>query len=87
MVDLLEDSDTAQEIYDLWYEYETGISEEAKVVKDIDMLEMIIQAHEYEQSDGKNLQSFFDSTKDSFYHPFSRAIAEAVYIKRSGPGL
>jgi putative hydrolase of HD superfamily len=53
----------------------------------MDKLEMVIQAYEYEKSDNKNLQSFFDSTKDVFYHPFSQAIAEAVYIERSGSGL
>lgn len=36
----------------MWLEYEDCTSEEARVVKDIDKLEMILQADEYEQGDG-----------------------------------
>ncbi|EME27030.1 putative hydrolase of HD superfamily isoform 2 [Galdieria sulphuraria] len=41
-----------QELYDLWNEYENNLSEEAKFVKQVDKLEMLIQAFEYER--GKN---------------------------------
>lgn len=39
----------AQEIKELWLEYEDCTSEEARVVKDFDKLEMIVQADEYER--------------------------------------
>ncbi|CAN0546110.1 unnamed protein product, partial [Ectocarpus sp. 8 AP-2014] len=39
---------TALEIKKLWYEYEDCTSEEARVVKDLDKLEMIVQADDYE---------------------------------------
>lgn len=39
----------AKEISDLWMEYEENTSLEAKVVKDFDKVEMILQALEYEQ--------------------------------------
>lgn len=39
----------AAEIQELWLEYEDCTSEEAKVVKDFDKLEMIVQADEYER--------------------------------------
>ncbi|XP_059074208.1 uncharacterized protein LOC131063902 isoform X3 [Cryptomeria japonica] len=38
----------AKEIYDLWNEYENNSSPEAKIVKDFDKVEMILQALEYE---------------------------------------
>ena len=41
----------AQEIKDLWLEYEDCTSEEARVVKDFDKLEMIVQADEYERGE------------------------------------
>ncbi len=46
-------------------EYETQSSPEAKLVKELDQLEMIIQAHEYEELEGKpgRLQEFFTSTE------------------------
>lgn len=80
---MLENSEAAREMCDLWHEYELGTSTEAMIVKDMDKLEMIVQACEYEKTDRKNLQSFFDSTKDIFRHPFSQSIAEAVYTERS----
>ncbi|KAM3860993.1 5'-deoxynucleotidase HDDC2 [Diretmus argenteus] len=60
-----------QEIYGLWEEYETQSSPEARLVKQFDLLEMILQAHEYEQLEGTpgRLQEFFDSTDGRFHHP------------------
>lgn len=61
--------DIAQEILSLWLEYEDGTSIEASIAKQLDKLEMIIQADEYETSQSMNLQQFFDSTTGSFHHP------------------
>nr|XP_019947402.1 PREDICTED: HD domain-containing protein 2 [Paralichthys olivaceus] len=60
-----------QEIYGLWEEYETQSSAEARLVKQFDILEMILQAHEYEELEGApgRLQEFFDSTNGRFHHP------------------
>ncbi|KAK2890275.1 hypothetical protein Q8A73_018575 [Channa argus] len=60
-----------QEIYGLWEEYETQSSPEARLVKQFDLLEMILQAHEYEEIEGTpgRLQEFFDSTNGRFHHP------------------
>lgn len=41
----------ALEIKQLWYEYEDCTSEEARVVKDLDKLEMIVQADDYEKGE------------------------------------
>lgn len=45
-------------------EYESQSSPEARMVKQFDLLEMILQAHEYEELEGTpgRLQEFFDST-------------------------
>ncbi|XP_041661406.1 HD domain-containing protein 2 [Cheilinus undulatus] len=60
-----------QEIYGLWEEYETQNSPEARLVKQFDLLEMILQAHEYEELEETpgRLQEFFDSTNGRFHHP------------------
>jgi len=42
---------SAREIKDLWLEYEDCTTEEARVVKDFDKLEMLVQADEYEQGE------------------------------------
>ncbi|CAM9132833.1 unnamed protein product [Laminaria digitata] len=59
----------AQEIKELWVEYEDCTSEEARVVKDFDKLEMIVQADEYERDQGMDLSGFFESTEGGFTTP------------------
>ncbi|CAN9507758.1 unnamed protein product [Ophioblennius macclurei] len=60
-----------QELYGLWEEYETQGSAEARLVKQFDLLEMILQAHEYEELEKTpgRLQEFFDSSAGRFHHP------------------
>ncbi|MQM01066.1 hypothetical protein Taro_033815 [Colocasia esculenta] len=48
MCSLLGGGSRAKEIHDLWMEYEDNSSLEAKLVKDFDKVEMILQALEYE---------------------------------------
>ena len=43
MADLLSDGCTGQELVALWEEYEAGLTPEAKVVKDLDKFDMILQ--------------------------------------------
>ncbi len=44
----------------LWEEYESGITPEAQFVRQIDKLEMILQASIYEHQGWENLAEFFD---------------------------
>ncbi|GAA5794963.1 hypothetical protein EDC94DRAFT_592077 [Helicostylum pulchrum] len=78
----LGNTETANEIVDLWQEYEDAKTPEALFVKDLDKFEMIVQALEYEKSDKKNLQGFFDSTEGKFEHPTVKAWAEELYKER-----
>lgn len=62
----------ADELVELWEEYEAAATPEAKLVKDLDKFEMMMQAHEYEQQDPSlSLQQFFDHVRDThtFTHP------------------
>eukprot|EP00882_Tetradesmus_deserticola_P015642 GHRQ01016667.1.p2 GENE.GHRQ01016667.1~~GHRQ01016667.1.p2 ORF type:complete len:250 (+),score=95.53 GHRQ01016667.1:562-1311(+) len=72
----------AQEVDQLWQEYEQQSTPEAHLVKDFDKLEMIMQAHEYEQSQGLGLQQFFDSTRGRFRTDTGRAWAEELVLRR-----
>jgi putative hydrolase of HD superfamily len=79
----------AEEILSLWKEYEQGTSEEAKLVKDMDKLEMILQALEYEK-DGqqkKSLDGFFDSTRDKWRTDIGRAWGEEIEARRNPPTI
>jgi putative hydrolase of HD superfamily len=88
MTDQLQSSSSfgmaGQEILELWKEYEEGTTLEAKLVKDMDKLEMILQALEYEQ-DGKNqksLDGFFDSTRDKWKTDIGRAWGQEIEARR-----
>lgn len=73
-----------EKLLDLFYEYEKGETAEAKFVKDLDKLDMIMQAFEYEKRDGSpaKLQEFFDNTEGKFNHPFVKNLVDEVYIQR-----
>ncbi|KAJ2536422.1 hypothetical protein EV175_006809 [Coemansia sp. RSA 1933] len=82
LVQTLGASEHALEIQELWLEYEAGETSEALLVKDLDKCEMILQAMEYEQSDKKDLDQFFESTRGIFKHPQVQGWVEEIYKRR-----
>ncbi|RWR93946.1 HD domain-containing protein C4G3.17 [Cinnamomum micranthum f. kanehirae] len=73
----------AEEIKELWAEYENNSSKEASLVKDFDKVEMILQALEYETEHGKVLDEFFLSTAGKFQTETGRAWAAEVISRRN----
>lgn len=55
-------------------EYEAGVTTEAKLCKDFDKIEMIMQAYEYEAEQSLDLQEFFDSTAGKWRTPLGYII-------------
>lgn len=82
MCEQLGEGARAKEIRDLWLEYEENSSMEAKVVKDFDKVEMILQALEYENEQGKDLEEFFESTAGKFQTDVGKAWALEVASRR-----
>ncbi|KFM26955.1 HD domain-containing protein 2 [Auxenochlorella protothecoides] len=74
----------ADEMEELWREYEAGESTEAALVKDFDKLEMILQAQEYEAGQGMVLQEFFDSTAGKWRTGLGRTWAAEIASRRPG---
>lgn len=72
------------EIIELWKEYEEGASTEAKLLKDLDKIEMILQAQEYEAegSSAKSLDQFFTSTEGKWRTEIGRAWAMEIVSRR-----
>ncbi len=72
------------EIVDLWKEYEEGRTEEAKLLKDLDKLEMILQAQEYEAegSHEQSLDQFFTSTEGKWRTEIGKAWATEIISRR-----
>lgn len=83
MCAMLGGGDAAQEMMELWQEYENNATPEAKLVKDFDKIEMILQAQEYEQEQGKDLEDFFRTTRGKFQTDVGKALAAEVVKRRT----
>lgn len=73
----------AEEIKELWAEYENNSSVEANLVKDFDKVEMILQALEYEMEHGKVLDEFFISTAGKFQTDLGKSWAAEIISRRN----
>jgi putative hydrolase of HD superfamily len=79
--------DIRKEFGGLFGEFEQGRTKEARLVKDLDKLEMCMQAREYAKKGNKGLDCFFEDGDRNIKHPeirkeFSRIQKE--YIKMKG---
>ncbi|KAF5400476.1 HD domain containing protein 2 [Paragonimus heterotremus] len=77
-------NDNATEIYELWLEYNAQQTPEARLCKDFDKFEMLLQAFEYEQECGapKKLEEFFSSTLGCFSTPTVKSWVEDLNVRR-----
>ncbi|XP_051144511.1 uncharacterized protein LOC127260690 isoform X1 [Andrographis paniculata] len=73
----------AEEIKELWQEYENNTSVEASLVKDFDKVEMILQALEYETEHGKILDEFFLSTAGKIHSTVGKKWAAEITSRRN----
>eukprot|EP01084_Bolivina_argentea_P267096 453297_1 len=81
----LKGTNVGKEMYNLWIEFEEGKTTEAKIVKDLDKLDMIIQANEYEndnKNNGINLNEFFDGTRGIFKTEIGKALDKQLINQR-----
>ena len=67
----------------LWLEYENGSSREARVVKELDKLEMLLQASEYENEyKDVDLTEFYSSCDGSFKSESGKRWVEEIMRRR-----
>ncbi|MEE9323663.1 MAG: HD domain-containing protein [Candidatus Aenigmarchaeota archaeon] len=69
--------DFAKEIHGLWKEFEARETKEAKLVKDLDKLEMCMQALEYSKK-YKNMEEFFEDGNLNIKTPEIRKLFEKI---------
>ncbi|KAF8328401.1 HD domain-containing protein [Cantharellus anzutake] len=81
--DMLHGGPAARRIEALWNEYEAGETAEARFVKDLDRVEMALQASEYEKRHRKDLQPFFDSSISKIQHPEVQGWAADLITERA----
>lgn len=72
----------ATQVASLFHEYLNNETAEAKMVKQIDKLEFMVQAGEYERRGGVDLEEFFKSSRHLVKHPFLVDIMVAVEEER-----
>ena len=76
-------NEARQRVLDLFQEYEQRETKESRAVKDLDLLDMIIQADEYEQAFGLDLSEFFQGTPVSRFRDSTiEAVAKEVHEQR-----
>ncbi|MEM7825711.1 MAG: HD domain-containing protein, partial [Candidatus Aenigmatarchaeota archaeon] len=63
---------------ELWKELQDETSEEARIVKQVDCLEMVLQASIYEHQGYKNLQEFFDYCDKKITNPVIKNLLKEV---------
>eukprot|EP01062_Namystynia_karyoxenos_P063210 TRINITY_DN56028_c0_g1_i1.p1 TRINITY_DN56028_c0_g1~~TRINITY_DN56028_c0_g1_i1.p1 ORF type:complete len:237 (+),score=62.28 TRINITY_DN56028_c0_g1_i1:68-778(+) len=73
----------AEVILSLWAEYEAARTPEARWVKDMDKLEMVAQADEYEREQGIPLQTFFDTVAGRIQDEFLSRIHSELLRRRA----
>ena len=72
--------DFAEEVYSLWKEFEARETKEAKLVKDLDKLEMCMQAGEYAKNGNREkFEEFFEDGELNIKTPEIKNLFEKVY--------
>jgi putative hydrolase of HD superfamily len=69
VVHVLGELENGQEYIALWEEYEQGDTPEARLVRQVDRLEMGLQAYLYERQEGADLSEFYASVREGLNLP------------------
>jgi putative hydrolases of HD superfamily len=76
----------SQKYLALWEEYEAGSTPEARFVKQVDRLEMALQADVYEHQGHTRLDAFFDSARKGLSDPRLIELMEQILLTRNQIG-
>ena len=66
----------------LWHEYDAGATEEAQFVRQVDRLEMVLQASVYERQGLADLSEFYASTEEALSAPQLCAVRRELQALR-----
>lgn len=84
--EILQGVDPSGQLIELWLDFEHGRTEEGRLVKDVDRLEMALQATVYESEYDRCLQDFFPYVKDRLTLPLSKSIFDQLISIRAKNG-
>lgn len=80
--EILNELDESGELYSYWEEFELKKSKEGMITKDIDKLELVLQAFFYEKDIDVNLIEFYDNAKKSIENQEILEIVDSLLEKR-----
>jgi 5'-deoxynucleotidase YfbR-like HD superfamily hydrolase len=69
-------------LFDLWREYDGAATPEARIVRQLDKLEMAMQALEYERRYGRDLSEFWLSARAALAEPLLIQMYDRLWSKR-----
>lgn len=70
--------DESGELFELWKDFEYERTPEGKLVKELDRLEMVLQAFQYEKEHHVNLDEFYDFTAKKLTSPDLKNILREI---------
>lgn len=82
---ILQDVDTDGFLLELWQEYTAGTSSEACFVKELDKLEMALQARQYEHDQDRELEEFFTYAAERIVGDELSSLLQSVMDRRQVP--
>ncbi len=71
----------AEEFENIWMEFEARETRESKLVKDLDKLEMCIQAEDYVKKRNDGLGKFFEDGNQNIQTPEVRGLFRKIYLE------
>ncbi|HPK41569.1 MAG TPA: HD domain-containing protein [Candidatus Cloacimonadota bacterium] len=87
LIYLLKDYQNSESLYKIWLEFEAGSSPTGRYVKQMDKIEMLMQALIYQKEQNVQLDNFFITTKtqmkDDFFIKLWKSLFDE-YIKKRG---
>ncbi|HPY97241.1 MAG TPA: HD domain-containing protein [Candidatus Cloacimonadota bacterium] len=87
LIYLLKDYQNSESLYKIWLEFEAGSSPTGRYVKQMDKIEMLMQALIYQNDQNMQLDNFFITTKAQMKDDFFIKLWESLfdeYIKKRG---
>ena len=82
--EVLAEIDESGELLELWRDFEHGRTPEGKLVKELDRLEMALQASDYEKRTGLDLSEFHRSARASIDHDDFVTLLDRLTAKVEG---
>jgi 5'-deoxynucleotidase YfbR-like HD superfamily hydrolase len=81
--EVLGEIDDSGDLFDLWLDFEDERTPEGSLVKQLDRVEMALQAASYESESGGDLSEFHRSAREHVRHPDLVAVLDAIARGRS----